>query len=105
MSWIYYALTLELNPDARAWYEQEALQQNWSVRILQRNISSQYFFRIVASQHKDLVEKEMLELTAPLQSPDPTEFIKNPVAGEFLGFTADSSYRESDLEQALIDNL
>ena len=47
----------------------------------------------------------MLELTTPLQSSDPTEFIKNPVIGEFLGFTADSSFRESELEQAIISNL
>ncbi len=106
LSWTHYrTLIQELNNDARAWYEQEALLQNWSVRTLQRNISSQYFYRIVASQRKDLVEKEMLELTAPLQNPDPTEFIKNPVIGEFLGFTSDSSFRESELEQALIDNL
>lgn len=106
LSWShYFILTQELNADARYWYEQEALHQNWSVRTLQRNVSSQYFFRIVASQRKDLVEKEMLELTAPLQNPDPTEFIKNPVIGEFLGFTADSSFRESELEQAIISNL
>ena len=47
----------------------------------------------------------MLELTAPLQNSDPTEFIKNPLIGEFLGFTADSSFRESELEQAIISNL
>ena len=47
----------------------------------------------------------MLELTDPLQTNDPTDFIKNPVIGEFLGFTADSSFRESELEQAIIDNL
>lgn len=106
LSWTHYRTLLqELNADARAWYEQEAREQNWSVRTLQRNLSSQYYFRILASQRKDLVEKEMLELTAPLQNPDPTEFIKNPVVGEFLGFTADSVYRESDLEQAIIDNL
>lgn len=106
LSWShYFVLTQELNADARAWYEQEALSQNWSVRTLQRNISSQYYFRILASQRKDLVEKEMFELTASLQNPDPTEFIKNPVIGEFLGFTADSSFRESDLEQAIINNL
>lgn len=64
LSWTHYcALIQELNPDVRVWYEQEALQQNWSVRTLQRNISSQYYFRIVASQRKDLVEKEMLEMT------------------------------------------
>lgn len=106
LSWShYFVLTQELNADARVWYEQEALQQNWGVRTLQRNISSQYYYRLISSQRKDIVEKEMLEQTAPLQTPDPTEFIKNPVIGEFLGFTADSSYRESELEQAIIDNL
>ena len=106
LSWTHYrTLIQELNDEARAWYEQETLTQNWSTRTLQRNIGSQYYFRLVASQRKDLVRKEMVELTAPLQNPDPTEFIKSPVVGEFLGFTADSSYRESDLEQAIIDNL
>ena len=106
LSWTHYrTLIQELNDEARAWYEQETLTQNWSTRTLQRNIGSQYYFRLVASQRKDLVRKEMVELTAPLQNPDPTEFIKNPVVGELLGFTADSSYRESDLEQAIIDNL
>ena len=47
----------------------------------------------------------MLQLTAPLQAPDPNEFIKNPVIGEFLGFSADSSFRESELEQSIIDNI
>ena len=44
-------------------------------------------------------------LTSTYQSSDPAEFIKNPVIGEFLGFTADSSFRESELEQVIIDNL
>lgn len=106
LSWSHYrTLIQELNDDARLWYEAEAASQNWSVRTLQRNISSQYYHRLLASQRKDLVEKEMLQLTAPLQSPDPTEFIKNPVIGEFLGFTADSSFRETELEQSIIDNL
>lgn len=104
--WSHYRTLLqELNDEARQWYEAEAASQNWNVRTLQRNISSQYYHRLLASQRKDLVKKEMLQLTAPLQSPDPTEFIKNPVVGEFLGFTADSSFRESDLEQSIIDNL
>lgn len=106
LSWSHYrTLIQELNDEARQWYENEAVTQNWSVRTLQRNISSQYYFRLLASQRKDLVKDEMLELTASLQSPDPSEFIKNPVIGEFLGFTADSSFRESELEQSIIDNL
>lgn len=106
LSWSHYrTLIQELNDEARTWYEREAAEQNWSVRTLQRNISSQYYFRTLASQHKDLVRQEMMELTAPLQDSDPLEFIKNPVIGEFLGFTADSSFRESELEQAIINNL
>lgn len=106
LSWShYFILTQELNPYARTWYEQEALQQNWSVRTLQRNVSSQYYFRMLTSQRKGLVEKEMLELTASMRNPDPTDFIKNPVIGEFLGFTADSSFKETELEQSIIDNL
>ena len=106
LSWThYFVLNQELNGDARAWYEHEAAQQGWSVRTLQRNISSQYYYRLLASQRKDLVEKEMVQLTAPFQTNDPTEFIKNPVIGEFLGFTANASFRESDLEQSIIDNL
>lgn len=106
LSWSHYRTLLqELNDEARQWYEAETASQNWNVRTLQRNISSQYYHRLLASQRKDLVKKEMLQLTAVLQSPDPTEFIKNPVVGEFLGFTADSSFRETDLEQSIIDNL
>jgi len=106
LSWSHYrTLIQEFNKDARSWYEQEAITQGWSVRTLQRNISSQYYFRLLASQRKNLVEQEMLQLTAPLQSTDPTEFIKNPVIGEFLGFTADNSFQESELEQSIINNL
>ena len=106
LPWTHYLiLTQELNDDARKWYEQEAAEQNWSARTLQRNISSQYYFRRLASQRKELVDEEMLQLTKSLQTNDPTEFIKNPVIGEFLGFTADSSFRESELEQSIIDNL
>jgi predicted nuclease of restriction endonuclease-like (RecB) superfamily len=106
LSWSHYRTLLqELNEDAREWYEHESATQGWSVRTLQRNISSQYYFRMLASQRKDLVEKEMLQLTAPLQVPDPTEFIKNPVVGEFLGFSTDASFVESDLERSIISNL
>ena len=52
---------------------------------MQRNISSQYYYRMPKTQKKELVESEMKELTAPYQS-DKLEFIKNPVVAEFLGF-------------------
>ncbi len=60
LPWSHYrTLIQELNVDVRSWYEKEALQQNWSVRTLQRNLSSQYYFHLLASQRKDLVENEI----------------------------------------------
>ena len=88
---------------ARSWYEKEAYEQTWSVRTLQRNISSQYYYRMLKTQDKTGVENEMKELTSPYQ--DKLEFIKNPVIAEFLGMQENTSYYESDLEQSIISNL
>jgi len=43
----------------RNWYMREAAEQTWSTRTLQRNISSQYYFRLLQSHNKDLVKAEM----------------------------------------------
>jgi len=46
LSWSHYAVLLQVNDEkARVWYEKEAVEQTWSVRTLQRNISSQYYYR------------------------------------------------------------
>lgn len=81
-----------------------ALKQTWSVRTLQRNISSQYYYRMLKTQKKELVESEMKELTAPYQN-DKLEFIKNPVVAEFLGFSQNTDFTESDLEKSILSNL
>ena len=60
LSWSHYLiLTQVIDSNARNWYENEALKETWSVRTLQRNISSQYYYRILKSQQKELVENEM----------------------------------------------
>ena len=74
----------------------------WSVRTLDRNISTLYYNRLIASQEKELVIQEMKEKTANLQI---TEFIKNPTVLEFLNLPTNLSYTETELEKALIDNL
>lgn len=97
LSWTHYRVLLQVSDkQARDWYEKEAASQMWSVRTLQRNVSSQYYYRILKTQKKDLVEKEMKRQTAAFQQ-DKLEFIKNPVITEFLGFSMDSDYTESDL--------
>ena len=104
LSWTHYAIILqEDSEEARAWYEQEAANEMWSTRTLQRNISSQYYHRLLQSQNKELVRDEMKQLTRPLQ--DRLEYLKNPVIAEFLGFKNNTAYTESDLEQRIIDHL
>ena len=104
LSWTHYSIILQdSNLDARHWYEQEAAREMWSTRTLQRNVSSQYYHRLLQSQNKDTVRDEMKQLTAPLQ--DKLEYLKNPVVAEFLGFKNNTDYTESDLEQSIIDHL
>lgn len=104
LSWTHYRVLLQVKDEiAREWYENEALKETWSVKTLQRNISSQYYYRILKTQDKTAVEAEMKELTSEYQSK--LEFIKNPVIAEFLGMKEDTSFLESDLEQCIIGNL
>lgn len=105
LSWTHYRTLLQVSdPTARAWYEKEAAEQTWSVRTLQRNISSQYYYRLLASQIKEPVETEMREHTASCQN-DKLEFIKNPVIAEFLGMAPDTSFTETQLESSILSNL
>ena len=104
LTWSHYSIILQENSkEARDWYEQEAAREMWGTRTLQRNVSSQYYHRLLQSQNKDLVRGEMKQLTAPLQ--DKLEYLKNPVVAEFLGFKNNTDYTESDLEQSIIDHL
>ena len=104
LSWTHYRVLLQVKDEiAREWYENEALRETWSVKTLQRNISSQYYYRILKTQDKTAVEAEMKELTSEYQAK--LEFIKNPIIAEFLGMRDDTSYLESDLEQCIIGNL
>lgn len=107
LSWTHYRVLLQVDDaKARAWYEREAAQEMWSVRTLQRNVSSQYYARMLATPRKDLVKSEMQALTASHQA-DRLEFVKSPVIAEFLGFpeSAAATLRESELEDAIISNI
>ena len=50
LSWSHYLILLQVDDDtARGWYEKEASSQSWSVRALQRNVSTQYYYRLLKS--------------------------------------------------------
>ena len=105
LSWSHYRTLLQVHDEAaRKWYEKEAYEQVWGVRTLQRNIDTQYYYRLLQSKDKAAVEYEMQEKTYKYQQ-DKLEFIKNPVVVEFLGLTPDTSFTETKLETSIISNL
>ena len=105
LTWTHYRSLLRVEDEnARYWYLREASREMWSSRTLDRNIGSQYYYRLIQSPQKDAVVEEMKQLTSPLQA-DKLEFIKNPVVAEFLQLSPNTDYTESDLEKAIIHHL
>ena len=103
LTWSHFQKVLRVsNEKARIFYLTEAAENMWSVRTLDRNISTLYYDRIVASIDKKTVEDEMKEKTKKLQA---EEFIKNPVVLEFLDLPTNMSYTENELEKALTDDI
>ena len=106
LSWTHYRILLQVfDKQARDWYEKEAFDQMWSTRTLQRNISSQYYYRLLKSQIKEPVIKEMHEKNKEHYLLNKLEFVKNPVIAEFLGYSLDSEFTETELETSIINNL
>ena len=103
LTWSHFQKVLKVSDEkARIFYLMEAAENMWSVRTLDRNISTLYYNRIVASIDKKMVEDEMKEKIKSLQT---EEFIKNPVVLEFLDLPTNMSYTESQLEKALTDDI
>lgn len=105
LTWTHYKALLRVdNEKARNYYINEAAEQNWSVRALERQINSLYYERLMMSRDKKPVVKEMQEKTALLPA-KPEDLIKDPYVLEFLGIKDVPGFRESDLEQAIIGKL
>ena len=105
LRWTHYRLLLRVeNEKARVWYLNEAAEQNWSTRALDRQISSLYYERMLMSRDKAPVVDEMQEKTLPL-APAPQDFIKDPYVLEFLGLRDNPGFREAELETAIIGKL
>lgn len=103
LPWSAYVRLLSVkNPQARAFYETEALRGGWSVRQLDRQIGSQFYERTALSRNKSA----MLENSATSEPGDlltPEQAIKDPFVLEFLNLK--DEYSESDLDDALIQHL
>ena len=104
LSWTHYRALIRIdNTEARKWYMEEAISQNWSARALERQISVLYYERLLSSKDPAPVEVEAKEKTAPLQI-ETKDYLRDPYIFDFLNLPG-QALQESDVEQALIDNL
>jgi predicted nuclease of restriction endonuclease-like (RecB) superfamily len=103
LPWSAYVRLLSVKrPEARSFYEAEALRSGWSVRQLDRQINSQFYERIALSKNKAAM-LEKAETAEPGDAITPEAAIKDPFVLEFLGLK--DEYSESELEEALIQHL
>ncbi len=103
LSWTHYRMLLKVKNDkSRFWYMNEAAECGWSTRVLERQINSFYFERLLKSKDKNVVKKELEESTSKIT---PENILKDPYILEFLNLKDRSVYRESDLEKELIEKL
>lgn len=103
LSWSHYVRLLSVEkPEARAFYETESLRGGWSVRQLDRQVSTLFYERTALAKNKAKLLTDGAK-PRPGDAVSVEEEIKNPVVLEFLGLRDD--YAESDLEDSLVRRL
>lgn len=99
LTWSHNRLIMRVqNQDARLWYLEEAAQQSWSVRELERNINTFYYQRVLAN-------KSDVKTVDSSNQQQIADFIKDPYIFEFLNIEQPHTASELELETALITHL
>ena len=98
----YCELFLVSDKNARAFYEQESLNSNWSVRELKRQIDTFLFERLLLSEGNTNKEKVLPLANQGITYAKPNDILKDPYVFEFLGIPENKPMMEKDLEKALI---
>jgi predicted nuclease of restriction endonuclease-like (RecB) superfamily len=102
LSWSHNRLIMRIDdPKARQYYLNEAAEQQWSVRTLERNINTLYYQRLLSSQNAT----PEIQRAKDSQLPDIRYFIKDPYVFEFLNIPEPSRFSEQTIETTLIENL
>jgi len=105
LSWSHYRLLMKIDdPNRLDFYLNECADSGWTVRQLERQMYSFYYERLLATQkeHRAEIEGEVF-ITEPKTDPD--YILKDPYVLEFLDLKENAKYKESEIEQGLIDNL
>lgn len=103
LSWSHYLILMRMeNSNARQFYEIEAINNNWSMRELKRQVNSALYERLLLSKDK----KKIIELSQKGQIIEkPSDIVKDPYILEFLGLEERPNYSESELETEIINKL
>jgi predicted nuclease of restriction endonuclease-like (RecB) superfamily len=105
LSWTHYRRLLRVDNDsARLWYMNESATQNWSSRALERQINTLYYESLLASRDRGSLKQEAATNIQNMKA-SPRDFIRDPVVLEFLGLPNAGKLQESEIEQALIEQL
>ena len=103
LSWSHYCELLSISDsDKRSFYEKEAVNANWSVRELKRQIESSLFERLLLSRGDANKEQVLALALKGNEIAEPADIIRDPYVFEFLGLPDDKPVMESDLERALV---
>ena len=91
LCWSHLRLIMRLDDEKeRYYYLLEASQQNWTTRLLERNIKSGYYRRLLSSQNLN-----QSEIANQSNIPHPSDFIKDPYILEFLDVPENITGKES----------
>ena len=103
LSWSHYLELIKIDEEnKRQFYLKEFINSNWSVRELQRQISSLLYERLVLSKDK----KKINELSKKGQIiENASDLIKDLFVLEFLNIKENTSYLESYLEKVILRHL
>lgn len=103
LSYSHFELLLNIeDPLKRVFYELECIKGTWSVRELKRQINSMFYERSGLSNDPKKVSEWVQQKISPQA---PTDIVKNLYAFEFLGLSKIAILEESDIENALLDQL
>jgi predicted nuclease of restriction endonuclease-like (RecB) superfamily len=106
LTWTHLRQLMRIdNLDARNWYMNEASQQGWSARALDRQIGTLYYERLLSSQDKAALRQEASSLIAAQTPADPRDFIRDPYILEFIDAQPGAALFETELETGLIQQL
>ena len=106
LSWSHYCELISISDaDKRSFYEKEAINANWSVRELKRQIESSLFERLLLSRGDANKEQVLALALHGNEIAQPSDIIRDPYVFEFLGLPEDKPVMESDLERALVQQI